>query len=624
MCGIAGMFDDRGGIAGQLDLLPGLMALMARRGPDDAGTWSDHRHLALGARRLAVLDPSPAGHQPMVSGDGRHVLAYNGEVYNFRDLRRRLEAGGTRFRSGSDTEVVLQALATWGRPALARFNGMFALAWYDTLARTLVLARDPVGVKPLHYLLHRGGVVFGSQYDQLLAHPACDRAAIRPDVLGLYLRFGYLPPPYGLVEGTFQLEPGTCLVARPGERPVVERFRGLPEPGPPYLTGADAHEAVAAAVAEAVRRQSVSDVGVGVLLSGGIDSPLVAASLQAGSEAPVPAFTIGSTDPGLDESGAAAAYAGHLGLDHHLRTFGTGDLLASVDGMARAYGEPFADPSALPTLLVSSTARSEVKVVLSGDGGDEVFWGYPRFRTALATGRWFRLARPGRRLLYAAGRLRPGRTPATGLLAPSFGAWYRDAHSVLRTADLDRLCPPAAALPGDFELYDLPSVPGEAALAQWLRATELRGHLQAMLAKVDRASMFHGLEVRVPLLDLDLLDVAARLHPSTCLDRTTGKLVLRSALARRVPKELVTAGKKGFDVPVGTWLRNDLGPRVRELLVERDPFPEGLFDRAAVRRLVEDHLDSRVDRTGAVWSLFALQLWADTHLRAPLPARTAP
>ncbi len=621
MCGLVGMFDDRGGIAEHLDLLPGLIGLMARRGPDDDGSWTDGRHVAFGFRRLAILDPTPAGHQPMVSDDGRHALVFNGEVYNFRELRRRLQAEGARFRSASDTEVVLVALATWGVSALSLFNGMFALAWYDTHAQALVLARDPVGIKPLHYLLHRRGVVFGSQYDQLLRHPACNRAAIRPDVLGLYLRFGYLPPPYGLVDGTFQLEPGTYLLARPGARPEVHRFRGLPDTSPPYLTGHDAEEAVAEAVSGAVRRQSVSDVGVGVFLSGGIDSPLVAANLQAASETPLPAFTIGSTHPRLDETAAAAAYARHIGVDHHLRVFDTSHLLSSIDDLASAYSEPFADSSALPTMLVSATARSEVKVALSGDGGDEVFWGYPRFRSALRIGRWLAFPRPVRRLLYAAGRCRPGRPPAAGLLAESFGTWYRDAHSALRTADLDRLCPDASLLPPDFDLYDLRSVPDEVGLAQWLRTTELRGHLQAMLLKVDRASMFHGLEVRAPLLDLDLLDLAARLHPSTCLSPTTGKIVLRTALGRQVPPALVTAGKRGFEVPVGTWLRAELAPRVRALLLERDPFPEGLFDRAVVRQLVEDHLDRGVDRTRALWYLFALQLWADAHLRAPTLAR---
>ena len=618
MCGIVGILAHDGGIAPQLDLLPGLIDLMARRGPDEAGDWTDGTHLALGFRRLAVLDPTPAGHQPMVSPDGRHVLVFNGEVYNFGELRRRIEAEGVRFRSRSDTEVVLHALATWGPRALADFNGMFALAWYDTVSRTLVLARDPMGVKPLYYLTDPRGLVFGSQYDQLLRHPFCDRGALREDVLGLYLRLGYVPPPYGLVAHTHQLEPGTFLRIRPGGAPELVPFRRFADAGPPLLgAGAETEEAVAAAVSAAVRRQTVSDVPIGTFLSGGVDSPLVAAAMQAASPAPVPAFTVGSTDPALDESAAAADYARRLGVEHHVETFAAGDALALLDDMTLAFSEPFADHSALPTMLVSSMARRRVTVALAGDGGDELFWGYPRFRKVLGARHWFTRPRAVRTAAYAASRVAPGRRPPRGVLFPSIGDWYRDSHSGLRTADLAALCPPAVPLPDDFALYDLAGVPDEVGLAQWLRANELRGHLQMLLTKVDRASMFHGLEVRVPLLDLDVADCAARLHPSSCMAGGAGKVVLRQALGRFVPPESIAADKRGFDVPVGGFLRTSLAARVREVLVERDPFPEGYFSRAAVGRLVTEHVDGRADRTQALWNLFSLQLWADAHLRAP-------
>jgi len=616
MCGIAGVLSHDGAVAEHLDLLARLVALVARRGPDDAGEWSDGSHVALGFRRLSVLDPTPAGHQPMVSADGRHVIAFNGEVYNFAELRARLEGQGASFRSRTDTEVVLEALVAWGPSALERCNGMFALAWYDRGRRTLVLARDPMGVKPLWWLDHPRGVVFGSQYDQLLRHPFCDRSAIREDVLSLYLRLGYIPPPYGLIRGTFQVEPGTYVRVRAGV-PGAEVVRYWSPPP----AGADAgQEEIAAAGGGAVWRQTVSDVPTGAFLSGGVDSPLVAATMQAASPArPVPAFTIGCTDPARDESAAAAAYAEHLGVDHHLRVFDVGDCLALVDEMAQAYSEPFGDHSALPTMMVSSLARERVTVALAGDGGDELFWGYPRFAKVLAARSWFGVPRAVRALGYGAGGLLRRGRPPRGVLFGSIGAWYQDSHSGLRTADLDQLCPPAVAPPQDFDLYDLDGVPDRAALARWLRANELRGHLQMLLTKVDRASMHYGLEVRVPLLDLEVVKIAHRVDPDECIDRATGtgKLPLRASLGRHVPPASISGPKRGFDVPVGDFLRHELAPRVRGLLVERDPWPDSLFSRPAVRRYVDGHLNGTHDRTQGLWHLFALQLWADTHLRSP-------
>ncbi len=616
MCGLVGVLSHDGAIAEHLDLLPELIALMARRGPDDAGSWTDGSHLALGFRRLAVLDPSPAGHQPMTSADGRHVIVFNGEVYNFADLRRELEAHDIRFCSGTDTEVVLQALITWGPVALERCNGMFALAWYDRLTRTLLLARDPIGIKPLWWLAHPRGLVFGSQLDQLLRHPFCDRSAVRAEVLSLYLRFGYLPPPYGLIAGTAQLEPGRWLRVQPGGAPEIVRYASPPVARRPYLSPAAASDVVAAAVG----RQTVSDVPTGAFLSGGVDSPLVAGLMQQAAPDPVPAFTIGSTDPALDESGAASAYARHLGLDHHLRTFSPIDDLRLVDDMAQAFSEPFGDHSALPTMLVSSMAREKVTVALAGDGGDELFFGYPRFAKVLGARPWFRLPRPARALAYGAGKVVPSHRPRRGVLFESIGEWYQDSHSGLRRADLAELCPEAVDVPEDFDLYDLDGAPDGDALAQWLRANELRGHLQMLLTKVDRASMHFGLEVRVPLLDLEVVGIAHRLDPAACM----GKRPLRRQLAGLVPPASIPGPKRGFDVPVGAFLRGALAPRVRALLLERDPWPEGLFSRAGLRRYVEDHLDGTADHTQGLWHLFALQLWADTHLRAPaLAARRA-
>jgi asparagine synthase (glutamine-hydrolysing) len=620
MCGIFGIFSHDPLIRDQQPFVAALVRLMERRGPDDEGEWTDGEHIAFGFRRLAIIDPGPDGHQPMLSPDGRYALIFNGELYNFRELRRQLEPL-VSFRSRSDTEVVLHAIAHWGPDALARFNGMFALAWFDAEEKRLLLARDPVGIKPLYYLLHPRGMVFGSQYDQMLRHPWCDRSRLNTDVLGLYLRLGYLPPPYGIVAGTFQVEPGHYIEVTPGRPPRDRPFYDLPSPTGD-LGRDEAGEATAAVVASAVTRQMVSDVPIGAFLSGGIDSPLVAAHMQRASHGRVKAFSIGSDDPMLDESAEARAYADAIGVDHVLRHFTGNDSLALIDKVADAYSEPFADHSAFPTMLVSAVARQHVTVALSGDGGDEAFWGYPRFPKVLGARQSFTRPRLVRSAHYVAGRFMPIERPPRGVLFPTIGDWYLDSHSMIHAPERDRLLREPLPLPDDFHLFDLSTVPAPDDLAQWLRRNEIYGHLQMILTKVDRASMYHSLEVRVPLLDVDVLACAMRIQPAACMVDGLGKVPLRQALGRMVDPALITTKKRGFSIPTARWLRDELRPYVEDLLLGRDPWPGGLFDGESLAAVYEQHRSGARDHTTALWNLLSLQLWADRHLNVP-PATAA-
>jgi asparagine synthase (glutamine-hydrolysing) len=358
---------------------------------------------------------------------------------------------------------------------------------------------------------------------------------------------------------------------------------------------------------------------MGAFLSGGVDSPLVAGALGEAVGDVVPAFTIGTDDEATDESGPAAVYADLLGLEHHTERIGGAEALSLLDDVAAANTEPFGDFSSFPTLLVSGLAARHVKTVQSGDGGDELFWGYPRFSKVAATRPWFALPRAVRVGAYGATKPLPNsRRPARGVMFPTLGDWYLDAHSGLRGLDFDRIAPALADLPADLDLFRLRGRPTEDRLLQWMRANELACHLPMVLQKVDRAAMHHSLEVRVPLLDLELVDLAARVDPSACLDGTTGKGVLRRALARRVPPQHIPVPKRGFTVPMARWLREDLRPVVESLLLDRDPFPGGVFDRAELRAWYGEHLDGRRDLHRGLWNLLALQLWADRHLR-PLP-----
>lgn len=622
MCGIVGMLLRDALSPKDIAEVAALSELMQRRGPDDSGAWDDGASCALGFRRLSIIDLSQRGHQPMVTEDGQDVLVFNGEVYNFRELRTELITLGRTFRSDSDTEVVLQSLAEWGTDALPRFNGMFALAWYRPAIKTLVLARDPVGIKPLYWWRSAEAFVFGSQYDQVIRHSRCDRTRVDPGALNMYLRLGYLPGRYALLSDTGQVAPGHLLEIRPGAEPLLRRFRPAftPVAGADRLSGQAALDAVADGVANAVQRQRVSDVEVGAFLSGGVDSPLVTSHLQAAADHPVPAFTIGTDDPSSDESEAARVYAEILGVDFNLRRIDGATAVALVDDVAAANTEPFGDYSSFPTLLVSALAAESVKTVQSGDGGDELFWGYPRFTKVAEAAKWFGLPKSLRVAAYGATKPLPNpKRPPRGIMFPTLGDWYLDAHSGLRDADFERIAPDLGDLPADFDLFSLSEKPSRDELFQWMRSNELACHLPMVLQKVDRAAMFHSLEVRVPLLDLELLDLAQRVDPIDCMQNGIGKLPLRNALGQQVPPESIPIPKKGFTVPMAQWLRTDLRGHVEELLLERDPFPNGFFDREQLKLWCEDHFSGRLDRHRGLWNLLALQLWADRHAK-PLPS----
>lgn len=621
MCGVVGVFTHVPNASAQVGWVTAATDLMRRRGPDDEGFWTGP-HLALGFRRLSILDLSPAGHQPMVAADGRSVLVFNGELYNFRALRRELEAEGVLFRSSSDSEVVLYALQRWGVDALARFDGMYALGFYDLDASRLVLARDPVGIKPLYVLEHRDGLVFGSQYDQVVRHPWCERQRIDLQALGSFLRLGWVPPPEGLIEGTRMVEPGTALVVEPGRSTSTVRFRSFFDREPDLGDAGQLETRLDSALRSSVQDQLMSDVPVGVFLSGGIDSPLVASEAKR-SMPDVPSFTIGSDDPHHDESSDARRYAEAIGTRHVERRLGALEARAQVDCLVEAYSEPFSDFSALPTLLVSGLARESVTVALSGDGGDELFWGYPRFPKVADAARWFAWPRPARRVARQALRVAPARRPPAGIDFPTLGDWYQNAHAYVRASSMPTIAPAAGRCwqPPDLFAYDGP--PDRRSVLLWMRRNEWRYHLSMILLKVDRASMYHSLEVRVPLLGNAMCEVAEATEPDLCIGPTDGKVPLRSALRDRVGAGVVTTGKRGFSAPLGQWLSHELRPLVEETLLDQLGFGADLLDRSAIAAMYDQHRRGAHDHTKALWALLSLQRWADHHLRplAPAPGR---
>lgn len=623
MCGICGELEFHPASGIREDDFLRLIALMARRGPDDQGYWTapagGGRRCRFGFRRLAILDLSPAANQPMIDPTGRFGLVYNGELYNFGELRSELESLGVRFQTTGDTEVVLQALIHWGETALVKFNGMFALGFYDRDASRLILARDHAGIKPLYFMLGEEGVFFASQYDQILAHPWRRGRAVSQEGLALYLRLGYIPAPYAILEGTFMLEPGSWLSVSADGRLDRGTHYSFPVCPQPDLWGEEANEAVDAAVAAAVKRQMISDVPLGAFLSGGIDSPLVTAKMQVGTDQPIRAYTIGSSGSQFDESEDASAYAQALGVEHTLEHFTPEQAIEWLSQVVVACSEPFADDSIFPTLMVSDLARRDLTVALSGDGGDELFWGYAqRTGSILKQSADFQKGYWHRSIEWALKKATGSNGTIDYLRWPTIGKWQREKHSLIQPEVLAAIFDTPPEWPKDMIAFNFEGWEADTT-AQWLRWNEFVSHLTKVLLKVDRAGMYNSLEVRVPLLDREVIDVAVRLDWRECLDLSTGtgKRPLRHSLGRHVDTQ--TQSKRGFKVPIDEWFRGPLGRLFRDEFHNRTDLLGLAINKPALDGLITDHISGRIEASRGLWCLLSLALWEDRYFQPSGP-----
>jgi asparagine synthase (glutamine-hydrolysing) len=648
MCGIAGFVDLGDSTSEWRDTIEHMTGVLAHRGPDDDGHWVDAgAGVALGHRRLAVIDTSPAGHQPMASASGRHVIAYNGEIYNYRAVREELAAHAASspgYRGQSDTEVLLAAVDHWGvADAVKRCVGMFAFALWDRRDRVLHLVRDRMGEKPLYYGWAGRVLLFGSELKALRTHPAWE-GVVNPEAATLMMRYSYIPAPHSIYKGVYKLSPGTVLSVRAPYRPEdaeivkywsAQTVYGAGAAAPLDLGDAAATDALDELLRTAVGGQMIADVPIGAFLSSGVDSTLIVSLMQAQSAGPVRTFTIGSHDKAYDEADGARRIARHLGTEHTELYVSGKDAMAVIPKLPSIYDEPFADPSQIPTFLVAALARQHVTVSLSGDGADELFGGYQRYmfldrswRRARRVPAFMRPALAGalaaaRPLLTALARVEralPSSVARLCVQGPARAQWllsHASAESMFRDAMLHWKSPVTRS--ADSEA---PSALTEA--AQWAalphfldRAMfiDIIGYLpDDILVKVDRATMAVGLEARAPFLDHRVVGFAARLPLRFKIRDGRSKWLLRQVLGRYVPEALVAGPKRGFLVGFAEWLRGPLRDWAEALLDETRLRSEGFFDAAAVREKWEHHL---ADRTSAwnndLWNVLMFQSWlADT------------
>lgn len=647
MCGICGF-------AGRADpeLVNTMTGLLAHRGPDGQGTRSfpsgDGRLPAsLGHRRLSILDPGPRGAQPMCTPDGRYWITYNGEIYNFRELRTSLERDGRRFRSACDTEVVLAMYERHGAEMLTRLNGIFAMAIWDDEQRRLFLARDRLGVKPLYHARHEGTLYFASEAKALL--PALPRPALRHDVVADYLTFLWVPDPDTLFDGIYKLPPGHYAMFC-GKGLEVSQYWDMtfsPEPG----TVREWAETVRHEVSAAVRRQMVSDVPLGSFLSGGIDSSAIVAGMSGVTDR-VTTFTVGASSQDLaheivpDDVRYARRIGGLFGVDYHEQTLAP-NVVELLPTLIWHLDEPVADPAAIATYLICSAARHKLTVILSGMGGDELFAGYPRHLAAQLT-RVFGatplpLRRALRRLIESHLTLgRPGRMrgPRRNLMKLArgldAGPWdrYLSYSSYYQTHELGALLSEDTLLGDPFHRHRgyLARVGGEHWLNQLLYL-DIKTFLPCLnLAYTDKMSMAASAEVRVPLLDNDLVELSARIPPNLKLHGLTRKYVLKRSMQGVLPREVIYRRKAGFGAPVRAWLVGELQPMLDDLLSPDVVRARGLFDPAEVNRLIAANRSGREDNALRIWALLTLELWRRTFLdtaardngHRPRPVEVAP
>jgi len=640
LCGITGFIDLKNKI--EKAHLQKMVTTLSHRGPDDEGIWFDPKSgIALGHRRLSILDISQEGHQPMVSASGRYVIVYNGEVYNFKTLRNELIKHGYSFRGHSDTEVILAAIEAWGiESAINQLIGMFALALWDNSEQQLYLVRDRLGIKPLYYGWSNGTFIFASELKALCAYPNF-QPSIDRDALTLYFRYGYIPTPYTIYQDISKLPPGHILQLSTNKKENNQRIwaywsiKTVAKKGPKEPLSKDSYESVErleTLLKDAIGIRMIADVPLGAFLSGGVDSSTVVALMQAQSTRPIKTFAIGFEESGYNEAEYAKAVAQHLGTEHTELYVSPTEAMDVIPQLPILYDEPFADVSQIPTFLVSQLARQHVTVSLSGDGGDELFYGYDRYAYAPRIWQkvgwipyWLRqsivqgmeIASPeiwNKKLqqipfIKQRDRTQVIRHLINTLFAENQSAYYKQlmSHWQIPTSIVINGREPTTAFTTTKQMSF------EQNMVQYANFIDFMTYLpDDILTKVDRASMGASLEARVPLLDHRIVEFAWQLPIALKMREDKGKWILRQVLNKYVPATLIERPKKGFGVPIGKWLRGPLREWAEDLLNEPRLQQEGFLSAKPIREKWKEHLKGNQNWDNQLWTVLMFQAWLNT------------
>ena len=623
MCGIAGYYGQ-----GSIQVLQKMTRSLRHRGPDDEGFFVAEA-CGLGQRRLSIIDLSPAGHQPMSNEDKTVCLSFNGEIYNFKDLKRELRQAHN-FRGQSDTEVVIHLYEEIGSAVFTKLEGMFAIALYDFKKNILFLARDRMGKKPLYYGLFHNTLIFGSEIKALLEHPECGRE-LDLQSLNKYLFFDYIPTPHSIFKNIFKLEPGTCLVfdgqALKKNKFWNITFNNFPTNSKPQISILDAIAELDKKLDYAVKSRLVSDVPLGIFLSGGLDSSTIAYYAQKNSSRKIKTFSIGFEDSTFDESKYARLVAAYLGTQHYEKILSAQESLDLIPQIADLLDEPMADASIIPTYLLSKFTRQKVTVALGGDGGDELFCGYDTFIAHKLALHYEKLPEFARSFIAGLVNKLPAsfsnisfdfkaKRFVSGFNVPKI---HRDAvwMSSFKKSDRENLFNQEVwqEIKNTNEYENIDGYASEVKNNNFFdKLIYLYTRMYLMdevLVKVDRASMFNSLEVRAPFLDTGVVDLANSLPINFKLRGLTTKYILKKMMQDKLPKEIVFRQKKGFGVPMARWISNELKPLILEKLSEEKIRREGLFNYQYINKLLNDHFSGRADNRKQIWPLLVFELWRE-------------
>jgi asparagine synthase (glutamine-hydrolysing) len=611
MCGIFGEF---GRVLSSKNQFMQLNELSFRRGPDMSGYWTNDEMCQLGFNRLSILDLSTNGNQPMISNNGNLVMIMNGEIYNYLDIKKMLDCKPDTFMSQTDAEVLLTAFKEWGiNKTLEIINGIFAIALFDINKKSLHLIRDFAGVKPLYFGIKEKTMVFASQYDQIFGHPLFKDSKV-PNENNLYdfIQFGYIQAPNAFFKNTWQVEPGQVISFDKNLEIYKRTFyefstkeNNINEMDKSTICDIDIN------LKNTVSNQLMSDVPVGSFLSGGIDSPLITYYAKQ-SNPQIQSYTIGSHNSIFDESDIAAKYADFLNIKNHQHSYSNKTLINDIDGHFKAYSEPFGDYSSLPSFQICKMAKDYFSVILSGDGGDEIFWGYPRFLKYSGHFSWFKFGSMAKKIGGGFAR-KIGYNISYGIHLQDMGQWVMDGQSYNSSEILKGLIPHSTNSDFIKRFYQFPKhIRNRYELLTWLRWNEYYGHLQRILLKMDRASMYHSIEVRVPFLDKNILDYALKIKPELSINHKSPKYLLKQLMSQKYPMYSINNKKRGFSIDIDNSLRTILKDEIYDLLLSRDPYPANTFNRDFLHKYITSYFEGNNRNEWGIWILYSLQKWAQS------------